>query len=390
MGTAEKAPLNSEEKKKKDKLKSKADQAKIAEGLKKILEPNEQILAFTRGRIAGGWRGKLNVGPEAFFSPDVNLGLTERRIVLQHINTVKGTPSEHAVHSFPLDQLQSVDFSDLETFSADKACRIVLRLNRDQQFRIRVSGSTNFEDARNLADVFQTITKHHTSPQQRPGEQICQFCQNTLETSSKFCPFCGGKLELKSTPSQNPAEPTSFLEVVEFETVPENVDLTTVSEVVESETVSEILQSESVTVSIVESISLESDALPDIAPMMYEAVSVNPDSENTISETAPFLPEKSHVPSLDYGQDRWPFGYKSPPSENPENRYDDRSIDVNEDPPMSEFHLYTETTEDVAILNEEPGIISEQSPAIDAPESATPAEESAPSRSFWHQPEGEF
>ena len=75
-----------------------AEQATIVSGLKTVLESDEQLLGFARGRIAGGWRGKLNVGPEAFFAPFVNVGLTERRFVLQHIHPENGRPSEIMPH----------------------------------------------------------------------------------------------------------------------------------------------------------------------------------------------------------------------------------------------------------------------------------------------------
>src|SRR5579862_9674181 len=78
-----------------------AEQASIVQGLQTALEGEEQLLAFARGRIAGGWRGKLAVGPEAFFAPFVNLALTERRFLLQHIQPLSGKPSEILPHAFP-------------------------------------------------------------------------------------------------------------------------------------------------------------------------------------------------------------------------------------------------------------------------------------------------
>ena len=51
-----------------------ASQANILAGARPLLEQDEQLLAFARARVAGGWRSKLNVGPEAFFAPFVNVG----------------------------------------------------------------------------------------------------------------------------------------------------------------------------------------------------------------------------------------------------------------------------------------------------------------------------
>ena len=79
-----------------------AEQANILAGVRPILEPEEQLLAFARARIAGGWRGKLNVGPEAFFAPYANAALTERRFIVQHVHHSSGRPSEMLPHSYAL------------------------------------------------------------------------------------------------------------------------------------------------------------------------------------------------------------------------------------------------------------------------------------------------
>ena len=308
MGTAEKATLTSEAKKN-EKLKDKADQATIVEGLQKILEPNEQLLAFTRGRIAGGWRGKLNIGPEAFFAPIVNLGLTERRVIMQHIHAAQGSPSNLAPHLFSLSQMQSIDFTDVETFSEDRACRIILKLNREQHFRIRVSGISNVESARNLAEVFNTISKNHSPFPNRPSQYSCPHCQNLLETVGKFCPFCGGKLETKIS---DPAPEQNHTDL--------NHDF----------------------------------------PLTESGVNVNEYDAN---------PSNYETPATDMG---------------------DSAAESNEDPPISEFLVCSETSEAATAHSEEADDAGKQLDRNDVLETVTKAEEAAQSRSFWHQPEGEF
>src|SRR5580704_16142140 len=51
-----------------------AEEASIVAGLRAALQPDEQLLGFARARIAGGIKGRLNIGPEAFFAPFVNIG----------------------------------------------------------------------------------------------------------------------------------------------------------------------------------------------------------------------------------------------------------------------------------------------------------------------------
>lgn len=167
-----------------------AEEAAIVNGLRTVIQPNEQLLGFARGVISGGIKGKLNIGPEAFFAPFINIGLTERRVVLQHLHGETGRPSEILPHFFPLADLQSIHFSDIETYGGEPACRLVLRLNNEQHFRIRLKGESNFANARALALVFQSLTSvRRTAPS--PTQRICAACRHILDHPSKFCPYCG-------------------------------------------------------------------------------------------------------------------------------------------------------------------------------------------------------
>ncbi len=164
--------------------------AAVVRELKKALEPGENLLAFARGRIAGGIRGKINVGLEALIAPDVNVGLTEGRLLLQHVQPVSGRASEMAPHAFTLAELQSIDFADIETFGGSPASRLLLRLPNDQQFRVRLEGSLNLMNAKALAAVFQAIAKS-ARPAQSPTMRECVECGGTQDQPFRFCPFCG-------------------------------------------------------------------------------------------------------------------------------------------------------------------------------------------------------
>lgn len=72
-----------------------AEEASIVTGLRQILDSNEQLLGFARGRLAGGIRGKMNLGPEAFFAPFVNIGLTERRVVISIFIRKRASPARY-------------------------------------------------------------------------------------------------------------------------------------------------------------------------------------------------------------------------------------------------------------------------------------------------------
>jgi hypothetical protein len=186
--------------------KRRADQAQIVAGLQAILEADEQLLGFTRGLIAGGLRGKLTVGFEALFAPYVNIGLTERRVVLQHVQPESGKPNEILPHSFPLSELHSIAFSDIETFGGEPAGRLNLRLFNDQHFRLRFRGSEYVANAKTVADVFSSLITSRPKPRTSPTQSVCPHCDQVLDHVSRFCPYCGQSLD-----SADPSE----LEVVQ-------------------------------------------------------------------------------------------------------------------------------------------------------------------------------
>jgi hypothetical protein len=180
-----------------------AEQATIIAGLKTVLESDEQLLGFARGRIAGGFRGKLNIGPEAFFAPIVNIGLTERRLVLQHIHPENGRPSEILPHFFPLGEIASLAFSDIETYGGEPACRLVVHLTNELYCRLRLRGQTNFESAQSIAEVFTSLTGPRRSAT-TPTQRICPQCTRMLDQPYKYCPYCGQQQPLETHVGEAP------------------------------------------------------------------------------------------------------------------------------------------------------------------------------------------
>jgi hypothetical protein len=196
-----------------------AVQAQIVAGLQTLLEADEQLLGFTRGLIAGGLRGKLTVGFEALFAPYVNIGLTERRVVLQHVQPESGRPNEILPHSFPLSELHSISFSDIETFGEEPAGRLNLRLFNEQHFRLRFSGAENVTNAKTIADVFMSLTSTRPKARTSPTQSLCPHCDQILDRVSKFCPYCGQTIT-QSEPAAAAAEPTPVDTAVTVEAQP--------------------------------------------------------------------------------------------------------------------------------------------------------------------------
>ncbi|HEV2472461.1 MAG TPA: hypothetical protein VGS41_07345 [Chthonomonadales bacterium] len=190
--------------------KRRATHASVVSGLRTALEPDEQLLAFARGKIAGGWRGKLNIGPEAFIAPFVNVGLTERRLVLQHIHAETGAPSELLPHYFLLDETIALTYSEIEVFGGEPACRLVLSLNSEQHFRLRFLGELETEGAKAIAEVYSALMQSRKPAAAGPTTRTCPSCESVLDQPARFCPYCGTALPSDMQPgaSQSPAAAT--------------------------------------------------------------------------------------------------------------------------------------------------------------------------------------
>ncbi len=193
-----------EKENKKESKSERAEQAQIVTGLQSMLEGSEQLLGFTRGVIAGGLKGKLSVGVEALFAPAVNVGLTDRRVLLQHIHAETGRPSEILPHAFTVGEVASIQFTDIETFGKAPAARLLIRMLNDQNFRIRLSGATAVLSAQTITEVFSSIIAQNPAYRKSANQDQCSQCKHILDTLSKFCPYCGSKIAGNSQNSSSP------------------------------------------------------------------------------------------------------------------------------------------------------------------------------------------
>ncbi len=183
-----------------------AEQANILAGTRPLLEKDEQLLAFARARIAGGWKSKLNVGPEAFFAPFVNVALTEKRFLVQHVQHTTGRPSQMLPHAYTFDKIARVTFTDIETYGGELACRLILHLENGLYVRLRLRGQLNFAGAKNMAELFDSLTTARRKTPISPTHSLCPQCDHVLEQPYKFCPFCGTIQPSRSSNVQADAE----------------------------------------------------------------------------------------------------------------------------------------------------------------------------------------
>ena len=171
-----------------------AVQANIIGALSTALEPGETLLGFTRGRISGGFKGKLSVGIEALFAPDVNIGLTDRRLILQHITNTTGKPSQILPHTFPLEKLAQIGFSDIETYGGELAGRLSVRETDETVMRFRLVGKEFCADAITLSTVFRSLIQAQQQTEIHPTSPPCPSCGRPLNEPARFCPYCGTKI----------------------------------------------------------------------------------------------------------------------------------------------------------------------------------------------------
>jgi hypothetical protein len=214
--TAESKPKSRAEREAAQRAARRVEQAGIVSALKNVMESDEQLLGFARGRIAGGFRGKLVIGPEAFFAPIVNIGLTERRLILQHVHPENGRPSEMLPHFFPLSEIAALNFSDIETYGAEPACRLIVHMAGEVHCRLRLRGQLNFESAQTIAEVFTSLTGPRRSGS-TPTQRTCGQCQRMLDQPYKFCPYCGQQ-QPESAVAETASSETASSETASSET----------------------------------------------------------------------------------------------------------------------------------------------------------------------------
>lgn len=175
--------------------------ASVVSGLQSVIAKDEQLLGFARGVISGGFKNKLSLGPEAFFAPLINIGLTDTRILLQHLHAESGRPGEILPHTLPLGDIASVTYSDIETFGAEPASRLVVQLVNGQSFRLRVRGEDSGAGALALADVFKSISSNRARSFTNPTQSQCGSCNHILDAPARFCPYCGAAQQKEAKPS---------------------------------------------------------------------------------------------------------------------------------------------------------------------------------------------
>jgi RNA polymerase subunit RPABC4/transcription elongation factor Spt4 len=163
-------------------------EAEAFEDLQHTLDPDETLLAVTRGRIAGTWRRRLTLDPQVLLSPYVNLGLTAEKLILQQIQPGSGRALSDKGSSIPLKEILTLTVSDADPLEPERMARLVVQLRSGESFRLRAAGRLA-RSAKDMVEVWRSLTDSIRTTTAR--QQICPHCRRTLDRPHRFCPFCG-------------------------------------------------------------------------------------------------------------------------------------------------------------------------------------------------------
>ncbi|MCC6729263.1 MAG: hypothetical protein IT208_07975 [Chthonomonadales bacterium] len=167
-------------------------EAAAFEDLNALLEKEEALLAATRGRVTGSWRGRVPLDPQTLSAPFANLGLTSRRVVMQYVHPRTGAVSRRKAGAFELTDIHDIRATDVTDGLPARCVRLEVVLGSGESMRVRAAGRLA-EEAESLADVWRALARQggrHAQMGQR-----CAACGRELDRPYRFCPFCGDKAE---------------------------------------------------------------------------------------------------------------------------------------------------------------------------------------------------
>lgn len=166
-------------------------EAEAYEDLSHALEEGETLLGACRGRLVGNWKPRFVLNPRAWISPFANVGLTNRRMLLQSIDQGTGAAASSGAVGIPMEQIGGVEAGDAESMGPGETVRLTVHLGSGEQFRLRATGRLASQ-ARELAEVWQSLYGNMSGAVEAT---VCAGCSRALDRSHRFCPYCGASQE---------------------------------------------------------------------------------------------------------------------------------------------------------------------------------------------------
>ncbi len=168
-------------------------QAVVIKAMQKALADGEQMLGVTVCRLAGGLRGRLQLGVGGATLNYCAVMLTDRRLVLHRYPVPVGvTPHARDLHEFTLASIAAMDFEEIETYGGEPSCRLIVRLANDAACRLRIRGQWRCSAASDICRVFAAIAPSSMTP---VTLRRCPNCSQRLDGDHRYCPYCGKNLK---------------------------------------------------------------------------------------------------------------------------------------------------------------------------------------------------
>ncbi len=168
-------------------------QAVVIKAMQSRLADGEQMLGVTVCRLAGGLRGRLELGISGAGLTHCALMLTDQRLVLHRYPITSAAPQQtRDVYAFPIASITALDHEEIETYGGEPSCRIVVRLANDSACRLRIRGQWRCTAAYDICRVFAAIAPVSGNP---VIIRRCPNCSQRLDGNHRYCPYCGTRLK---------------------------------------------------------------------------------------------------------------------------------------------------------------------------------------------------
>ncbi len=163
-------------------------EAATYEVLSQVLEGDETLLGFTRGRLTARWTPRSGINPRLLLSQYANFGLTSDRIILMPVQSGSGSSPANSATSFPVRDVCALNITDIDPLEPGRTVRLTALLTGGESLRLKAAGRLA-ATAQDIVTVWRSLYAPSASDVNIPDR--CEHCGRELDRPYRFCPFCG-------------------------------------------------------------------------------------------------------------------------------------------------------------------------------------------------------
>jgi hypothetical protein len=149
---------------------------------------DQPVIAFTRGKLVGAWKGRIASNPMALLTPYANLGLTAQGLLIEGVQPKSGEAISGKPVCIPFDQVTSIVSTNADASEPPRSMRLHIALADGEALRLKSFGRLAREASR-LAETWRTLAGEKAVKVNEPEQ--CPHCHRPLDRAYAFCPFCG-------------------------------------------------------------------------------------------------------------------------------------------------------------------------------------------------------